>query len=127
MPNRFTQFLQQWLPPDDGRPLLIAHLDALEALVIRVYKGGAATPADEVEYNNLRAWLAANYPRWQEALEPHWQQSRVAGRPAAEDPVLRLLGAETAAGFVGDWGAMQNLPAVREALNRFILADQREE
>lgn len=124
--NRFTQFLQQWLHPADPAAPLIAHLDALEALVIRVYKSNDAAAADEAEYSKLRTWLEENYPRWQEALTPHWQQSLVGGRPAAEDPVLRLLQAETARDFAGDWGAMQNLPAVREALNRLILAENKD-
>lgn len=124
--NKFTHFLQQWLQPDESLSPLVDHLGGLEALVIRVYKGNAATPADEAEYGKLRPWLEANYPRWQDALRPHWQQSLVAGRPPAADPVLRLIQAEQASDFVGDWQAMQTLPAVREALNRLILAEKQD-
>jgi hypothetical protein len=125
--NRFTRFLQQWIRPDDTMAPLIDHLDALEALVIRVYKGNGATAADEAEYDKLRVWLTSNYPSWQAAMQPHWQESLVGGEPAQEDPVLRLLQAEKAGDFAGDWGAMQHLPAVREALNRLIMANHAEE
>lgn len=120
--SRFTDFLRQWLGDEEDLALLIQHLDALEALVIRVYKGQAASPADEAEYGKIRLWLERHYPAWQEELRPHWQQALVGGRPASQDPVLSVLAAETAAGLIGDWEAMQNLPAVREALNRLVLA-----
>lgn len=125
--NRFTHFLKQWVDDEEELGLLIQHLDALEALVIRVYKGKAATPADEAEYGKIRRWLEKHYPAWQEELRPYWQQALVGGRPAPEDPVLRILRAPAAAGLVGDWGAMQNLPAVRESLNRLVLARSRQE
>ncbi len=124
--NRFTHFLQQWLRPGASLAPLVEHLDALERLVIRVYKGNEATAADEAEYGRLRPWLQDNYPAWQEALEPYWRQSLVAGQPAEADPVWRLLQAEAARDFMGDWGAMQHLPAIREALNRLILAESGE-
>jgi hypothetical protein len=91
--------------------------------VIRVYKSKEATAADEAEYGKLRLWLEANYPTWQAALEPHWRQSLVGGRPAQEDPVWRVVQANAARDFIEDWGAMQHLPAIREALNRLILAE----
>jgi hypothetical protein len=127
MANKFTHFLQQWLQSGESLTPLVEHLDALEALVIRVYKANAATAADEAEYGKLRPWLEENYPRWQDTLQPHWQQSLIAGRPAAADPVLRLLQAEQASAFAGDWQAMQTLPAVREALNRLILAEKQDD
>jgi hypothetical protein len=120
--NRFTQFLRQWLDDDREFGSLIEHLDALEALVIRVYKGQSATAADEAEYVKLRHWLQGNYPAWQDEVRPHWQEALVAGHPAAEDPIERLLQAGAAADFVGDWEAMQQLPAMREALNRLVLS-----
>ena len=125
--NRFTRFLEQWMGDEEQLGLLIEHLDALEALVIRVYKGRAATPADEAEYGKVRLWLQEHYRGWQEELRPFWQQALVAGRPPAEDLVLRVLQAAAAADLVGDWEAMQNLPAVREALNRLVLARSQKE
>src|SRR5690606_37632933 len=125
--NRFTRFLRQWLGDEEDLDLLIQHLDALEALVIRVYKGGVATPADEAEYGKIRLWLQEHYPAWPDEMRPYWQQAVVGGRPATEDPVLRVLQATAAADLVDDWEAMQNLPAVREALNRLVLTRSQKE
>lgn len=124
--NPFTRFLRQWLSGPEEISPLVEHSDALEALVIRVYKAGEASSADEAEYQALRSWLEGNYPAWQQVLAPYWQEARVAGEPVAADPLLRLLRADTAAEFVGDWGAMQQLPALREALNRCVLARAQE-
>ena len=118
--NLFTRFLRQWLRDPDLQQLL-EHWDALEALVIRVYKGGAASAADEAEYQALRGWMQANYPAWRERLRVYWRQAQVGGKPATTDPFLRLTEPPTAASFVGDWQAMQHLPAAREALNQLVL------
>lgn len=118
--NLFTRFLRQW-SRDPDLETLVEQCDALEALIIRVYKGGQATAADEAEYQALRGWMEANYPSWQPLLLPLWQEATVAGKPAATDPFLRLTAANSAQAFVGDWEAMQHLPAAREALNRLVL------
>ena len=68
--NPFTRFLRQWLSSDDNLDPLVEHWDALEALIIRVYKQGAADPADEAEYLALRRWMQANYGTWADALRP---------------------------------------------------------
>lgn len=125
--NRFTRFLKQWMGNEEDLGLLIQHLDALEALVIRVYRGKTATPADEAEYGKLRLWLEEHYPAWQEEMRPYWQKAQVGGQPAKQDPVRRVLQAQAAADLVGDWEAMQNLPAIREALNRLVLARSQQE
>lgn len=99
----------------------IAHWDALEALVIRVYKGKAATAENEAEWGRLRSWLLQAYPRWEAALRPHWQKALLAGEPAGEDPFCRLMAFAQAREFVDNWAAMQTLPAAREALNRLLI------
>lgn len=96
--------------------------DAVEALVIRVYRGERATETDEAEWRSLRAHVAGEYPRWRKALDPHWRAARAAGEPASEDPFLLQLSRERAELFVGDWRAMQFLPAAREAINRLLIA-----
>ncbi|MDX1664717.1 MAG: hypothetical protein R3272_13065 [Candidatus Promineifilaceae bacterium] len=120
--NPFTRFLRQWLGDDDDVDALVGHWDALEALIIRVYKQGEATPADEAEYQALRRWMQANYGTWAGELRPLWQETEVAGAPAEHDPFLRLTTPRAAADYVGDWNAMQHLPAAREALNRLVLS-----
>ena len=118
--NAFTRFLRQW-NRDKGLETLIEHCDALEALVVRVYKQGAASGADEAEYQALRRWLQGNYASWREALRPHWQAARVNGTATRQDPFEVIFRAENASDFAGDWSIMQQLPAAREALNRLLL------
>lgn len=125
--NPFTRFLRQWTQGNADLDDLVEQCDALESLVIRVYKAGAATAADEAQYQTIRRWMRENYPAWQDVLRPFWQQAQVAGRPAADDPFLRLTAPESASAFVGDWQAMQMLPAAREALNRLVIQQSNED
>lgn len=119
--NPFTRFLRQWAQDDAELEQLVEQWDALESLVIRVYKEGEASAADEEAYRAIRRWMRENYHAWQEALRPYWQEAQVGGRPAETDPFLRLTAPESASAFAGDWEAMQMLPAAREALNRVII------
>lgn len=118
--NPFTRFLA-------GRSAnhqlhdFISHWDALEALVIRVYKGQAMTPADEVEYQSLHGWLQEQYPLWQDQLQRFWPMTLIGGQPAEVDPFLALLAAGQAGDYVNNWTAMQTLPAARETLNQFLM------
>ena len=125
--NPFTRFLRQWTQDDAELNHLVEQCDALESVVIRVYKEGEATAADEAQYQAIRRWMRENYPAWQDALRPYWQQALVAGRSAAEDPFLRLTAPESASAFVGDWQAMQMLPAARVALNRLVIQQSNED
>lgn len=99
----------------------VRHWDALEALVIHIYKAGSASPEDESEHRQLRAWLLEDYPRWQADLEPYWHAASVAGEPATEDPFAYLMAKSSVVEFISDWRAMQNLPAAREALNEYLM------
>lgn len=99
----------------------IARWDALEALVIRIYRAGQASPSDEHEYHDLRAWLEREYRRWEPDLSLYWRRARVAGQQTGQDPFKALLASSSANDFTHNWGAMQTLPAAREALNQFLL------
>lgn len=99
----------------------VSDWDALEELIIRVYKNATATIADESEYKRLQTRLAESYANWQDALRPFWQGKPAGGRPAARDPVLLLIAPEAACEFVGDWSAMQTLPVSRQALNEYLM------
>lgn len=119
--NPFTRFLLTRRPKEDYiLRAFVERWDALEALIIRVFRGKEAAAADETEYQTLLPWLLINYPSWQEAWQPYWQEAQVGGQPVKQDPFQRILKAEKAADFIGDWEAMQHLPAAREALNRYI-------
>lgn len=119
--NPFTQAILN-RKKDRRMSDFVHHWDALEALVIRVYKAGGATPEGEIEYRRVQAWLQKNYPRWQGELGPYWLATRIAGEPSAEDPFAYLIARSSAVVFVGDWRAMQSLPAAREALNKFLIS-----
>lgn len=122
--NPFSRALLRRLPTDASsaeRAAFVARWDALEALVIAVYRECEATDDDEAAYTALRGWFAAAYPRVASALAPQWSGTRAGGRAVAEDPFTALFDRPSAAAFVGDWDAMQRLPAAREAVNRWLL------
>jgi hypothetical protein len=116
--NPYTQAL---LPPSGpGREAtlaFVAHWDALESLVLAVYRQGGSSPAEEAEWRELRAWLQRHYPERAAALAAHRP-----GGPAAPDPFLALLQAPDADAFAADRPGLARLPAAREALNRWLLA-----
>jgi hypothetical protein len=118
--NPVTQSLAKRLN-DQRLTEFVAHWDALEALVIHLYRGQAATPEDEDEYRRVQAGIAQTSPRWQKPLQLFWRQAQIAGAAVQEDPFVRLTSATRARDFVGDWSAMQTLPAAREALNLLLL------
>lgn len=118
--NPFTQAILARLN-DRRLRAFVMRWDALEALVIRVYKRGAAQTSDASEYRRLRRWLQNAYPALHPELEPYWKVVRIDGEPALEDPFLYVLGAPQAEDFCANWRIMQTLPAAREALNEFLV------
>ena len=121
--NPFTRSIAAALRERRLREFITAW-DPIEALVIRVYRGNAALPSDEHEYATLRPRALDAHTHLRDALARHWPTTKVAGALAVEDPFAALLRRETAAAFVGDWPAMQALPAAREALNKVVLEAQ---
>ncbi len=119
--NPFTKSLTGAKIPDPLKAL-ITHWDALEALVIRVFRGKVATAEDEAEYATLRQWLQTHYAKWKTALHPHWQGVMRGGKPCVDDPFEFLFLPEAARDFVGSLTHMQALPAAREALNKLVIS-----
>ncbi len=119
--NPFTRFLNQW-PADDSFSAFVAVWDRLERVVVGVYR--ARMDADEAEQEYHAVWppLRRLYPHWEAALHPHWQATHAAGAPTGVDPFALLLELAGPAAIAGDWRAMQHLPAAREAINRYLLA-----
>lgn len=105
--RKIARFIERW--------------DALEALVIRVYKGARATPVDERLYKRLRPELRTKLRRYGPELDQYWPKATVGGKLAKHNPFLTLLRAEHPSVFVGNWPAMQMLPAARQALNEWLL------
>jgi len=117
--NPFTRHLLE----RSGRPELepfVEAWDAMESMVIRIYRAGVAGPEDETEYFALQRVLRRHLGVWGAALEGLWRAATVAGQPAERNPFEEILGRPTASAFVGDWGAMQTLPAARQSLNSFL-------
>ncbi len=121
--NPFTKSLAAQVRSQQLRQL-IEHWDALEVLVIRVFRAKTATEQDEQTYATVRAWLIENYSPWAVELAPLWQHALRGGKPLQDDPFQFLFQPEHAQDFVGSWAHMQALPAAREALNRLVMATQ---
>ncbi|MFZ0548127.1 MAG: hypothetical protein WAM60_21960, partial [Candidatus Promineifilaceae bacterium] len=104
--NPFTRFLlHRGQNEDHALQTFAERWDALEELVIRVFRGKEANTADETEYQQLRTWFQDNYPYWQQKWQPYWQKTLVGGQPAPQDPFQRLTTPQKAADFIGDWEA----------------------
>ena len=118
--NPFTKFLNQW---SSNRQLdqFVARWDELEMVVVQLYRE-KMTLADARPFF-AETWpdLRALYPRWAAELRPFWQQTKAAGEPTRQDPFQMLIDLDRPEAIVGNWSAMQHLPAAREALNQFIL------
>ena len=121
--NPFTRFLSQW-SSDGDFAAFIEQWDRLERVVVGVYRAKLDTAEAAAEYHAVWPWLRRAYPRWQEALRPHWQATRAAGEPTQVDPFVLLLAIAAPADIAGDWRAMQHLPAAREAINRYLVENQ---
>jgi hypothetical protein len=117
--NPFTRFLNQW---SKNRKLdeFIAYWDALETIVIHVYRQKVSLDEAGPEFERVWAWLRARYGAWEGVLRPYWQQTKAAGEPTQTDPFRLLLDIQNPAAILGDWRAMQHLPAAREALNLYL-------
>jgi hypothetical protein len=100
----------------------VARWDDIESLVIRVYRGAAASRKDEQDFISTKRWLQKRHPHWQAALEPYWRQVIIEGDGAVTaDPFARILDYDQALDFIGNWDAMRLLPAIRQAINHWVL------
>lgn len=118
--NPYTRSLLERIDAPDLRSW-VESWDQLESLVIEVYRMEAAGPDDEREFRHLRSELRAEYGRWKPGLETHWQGLEAGGEVLDSDPFWALLEPEGVGAFVGNWKAMQTLPAAREALNNYLI------
>jgi len=118
--NPFTRFLNQW---SRNKPFaeFIAHWDLLEQITIQVYQQKMEPDVARADFDRVWPWLRQQYPHWEPALRPFWQQTYAAGQLTQTDPFRLLLHIQQPEAILGDWNAMQHLPAAREAINRFLL------
>jgi hypothetical protein len=118
--NPVTRALTQQLD-DPHWTQFASYWDQLEDLIIRVFREKVAPPHVVAKHRRVRAWLEGNYPEREAALRRFWSGVRIGGESAKQDPFAWLIDTTSAEGFVGNWTAMQTLPAAREALNRLLL------
>jgi len=119
--NPFTNYLNQW-SQNSSLGKFIHYWDRLEFVVVRVYQGKIVLEEVQKEFTEVWAWLDEHYGRWEEELRPFWTQTHAGGRPTTQDPFRLLLAFDKPEDILGDWTAMQHLPAAREALNKFVLS-----
>ncbi len=119
--NPFTRFLSQW-SNNQSLSEFIAYWDRLEQLTVQVYRKKVAAAAAAPEFTEVWPWLRRAYGQWEGELRPYWQQTKAAGAPTQTDPFQMLLDLDTPTAILGNWRAMQHLPAARETLNRLLRA-----
>ena len=122
--NPFSNYLSQWSAERDFNAY-VAQWDQLERLVIGIYRQKIDAEAAETEFGSLWPGLRQQYEAWAEALRPHWLATRAAGAATQVDPFQLLLELASPADVRGNWRAMQHLPAAREAINRYLVAQGR--
>lgn len=117
--NPFTRFLSQW-SKNHSLADFITYWDRLERVMVLVHREKMTLAEAEPIFAEVWPWLRARYKNWAEPLRPYWQQTKAAGELTQTDPFQLLLDLENPAAILGNWHAMQHLPAAREALNRFV-------
>lgn len=117
--NPFSRFLSQW---SGNRPFseFVARWDELELVVVRVHRDKMTLAEAEPIFAEVWPWLRQQYGQWEAVLRPYWPQTKAAGELTKTDPFQLLLDLESPAAILGNWRAMQHLPAARESLNRFL-------
>lgn len=118
--NPFTKYLTQW---SRNRQLkeFVAYWDELEFVMVQVQRQKMDLAAAEPQFAKVWPWLRRHYGEWEAVLRPFWQATKAAGEPTQTDPFQLLLDLEKAEDILGNWHAMQHLPAAREALNQYLL------
>lgn len=106
--QKLATFAQEW--------------DALEALIIEINRQKSLSFAQQEEFFDIQARLRESYSPVKDELEPFWRIARIKGERLAADPYSKLIEAESAKEFLGNWPVMQALPAAREAFNQMLIA-----
>ena len=119
--NPFSKYLRQW-SQNSSLDEFVEYWDRLEAVVVGVYRQKMTMAEAQAAFDEAWPWLREHYGIWEGKLRPFWQQTRAGGQSTQLDPFLLLLAFTQPEDIVGDWAAMQHLPAAREALNQFILS-----
>lgn len=123
--NPFTQFLAQSLVRHQFLSF-VRKWDLVEQIVLNTYREQGNLDEDQKIWRKLKSELPREYSRWRETLTPFWKTAFINGEPTESDPFLSLLNFNDVIEFRRNWGAMQTLPAAREAINRLLIEFQTE-
>jgi hypothetical protein len=96
--------------------------DALEVLVVEIYKQKSLSFAQQEDFFRLQEALAPRYAALEADLHRYWPATKIKGQPVTADPFRAVIGKASAKEFVENWDAMKTLPAAREALNQLLMA-----
>jgi hypothetical protein len=96
--------------------------DALEALIIEINRQKSLSFAQQEEFFDIQTRLRESFTTVKSELEPFWRAAKIKGELLTGDPYSKLIEAGSAQEFLGNWPAMQTLPAAREAFNQMLMA-----
>ena len=91
--------------------------------MVQVYSEKLPVVEAAEQFDETWGWLREQYPRWSEQLQTFWQQTKAAGQKTEVDPFQLILDIQHPHNILGNWHAMQHLPAAREAINQFVLSE----
>jgi hypothetical protein len=95
--------------------------DALEMLVVEIYKQKSLSFAQQEEFFRVQEALTPRYAALEAELGRYWPATRIKGELVTADPFRAVIGKGSAKEFVENWDAMKTLPAAREALNQMLM------
>jgi hypothetical protein len=127
VPNPFTKSIARLLGQGAQRPALdalIAHCDVIETLVIQIFRTKQTSAEDARAFAAAATGARDAAMQLADRLDPLWRKSLIGGVPAAHNPFTYWAALSGTAACIGNWEAMQTLPAMREALNELILLER---
>lgn len=101
--------------------------DALEVLVVEIYKQKSLSFSQQEDFFRLQEGLTPRYAALETELGRYWPATKIKGELVTTDPFRTVIGKGSAREFVENWDAMKTLPAAREALNQMLMAKLQEQ
>jgi hypothetical protein len=118
--NPVTRSLLQQIG-DQKLEVFAQEWDALEGLIIAINRQNSLSFAQQEEFFQIQARLRESYRPIENELSQFWRNAKIKGELLAADPYSKLIEAASAQEFLGNWPAMQTLPAAREAFNQMLM------
>jgi hypothetical protein len=96
--------------------------DKFEQLIIEINRQKSLSFTQQQVFFELKDWLNASYPRWENEMEAFWRQTRIKEGDLKQDPFRLLLDLPSSRDVLGNWEAIKLLPAARESLNLMLMS-----